>query len=162
MGCTEVIKYIRVHACICLVSLWSSLCFLPLFNSVLSPSVPPKLGVNFVMHKGMSALNSSGADAHDKEGNVFYCFVVLFSKGEICRWAARAFNVFALGPARGLFPACRRTRLLSAELKDQGALYGVRCGARVLARIRYCLFFIYRGGPVLRGNTIHFMNISWP
>lgn len=149
----------------CLVSLWSSLWFLPLFNFVLSPSVPPKLGVNFVMHKGMSALNSSGADAHDNEGNVFYCFVLLFSKREICRWASRAFNVFAFGPARGLFPACRRTCLLPVELKDQGVLHGAWCGAHVPARIRYCLLFIYIRGPLLGGglgNMIHFMIISWP
>lgn len=66
------------------VSLWSflSLFFPSLFNSVLSTSVLLK---HFLVHEKTNTLNSSEAGAHEKGGNIFCCFVKLFSKRKISR-----------------------------------------------------------------------------
>jgi len=60
-----------------------SVCSPLLVNSVLSSPVPLKLGVNFLMHEKISALNSIGIDAHHKE--IYFIVLICYSvKREIC------------------------------------------------------------------------------
>ena len=79
--------------------------FPSLFNSVLFTSV---LLRHFLVHEKVNVSNSGGTDAHEKGGNRFYCFVKLFSKGEISRQAAISFNVSAPGPAHEIPSLCTR------------------------------------------------------
>lgn len=108
-----------------------------LFGSVLSTSVLLK---HFPVHEKTNALNSRGSDAHEKGGDVFYCFVKLFSKTEISRQAAVAFNVSAPGPAREIPSVRARTYFLFVEMKTQGdTMWGSVLGRR---HCQYQLLFL--------------------
>lgn len=114
------------------------------------------------MHEKTNALNSSEADAHEKGGNIFCCFVKLFSKRKISRQAAIAFKVSAPGPVCEISSVCTRMYFLFAEKITRGTPCGALCWAGDIANISYCFFFTCRRGPLLKGSMIHSTVISWP
>lgn len=80
------------------------------------------------MHEKTNALNSSEADAHEKGGNIFCCFVKLFSKRKISRQAAIAFKVSAPGPVCEISSVCTRMYFLFAEKMTRGHRVGLCAG----------------------------------
>lgn len=125
-------------ACALLACAHFSLYFFPsLFNSVLSTSVLLK---HFLMHEKTNALNSSGADAHEK-GEIYFIVLLSFSvRGKISRQAAIAFNGSAPGPAHEIPSVRTRTYFLFAEMKTQGIPYGSLLGR---CRCQYQFLFLF-------------------